>query len=307
MPDSIDPSTHIRLGGAKAVTRSRGNALRHGLTATTVVPPQYEQRVVEIREQLAADLKPVSANEQYYIDRMAHHAAALEVACRAEPASLRTSMATAGQIAALAGLPTGMVGDLEALIAVTCHATTQVARYRRAHERAYQQWSDYLYNLRSQRTTPAAAPPLPERYRTEAGCLAYLIERLRSASWRCTRCGASRGYWLASRTRRECRRCGAQHGPRTGTVMQHSRISLRSWILGVHHVLSVPTVSPRELADVVGIRRLATVRSIIRRIRSAMSSPARDFLLAGMTVAPSPPDGRSGQRRPTNRSNTTTR
>ena len=60
-----------------------------------------------------------------------------------------------------------------------------------------------------------------------------------------------------------------QIGLRSNTVMAHSPISLRQWFDAVRLLLWRPTIGAVELAEKVGLTRLATARSMMAKIRTA--------------------------------------
>lgn len=93
---------------------------------------------------------------------------------------------------------------------------------------------------------------------------------------------AARGYWLAQRRRWECQACRKQAGPRTGTVMAGSPLRLSVWFCAIQAVLAREELNGVELARRLHIRRLATVRSLVKKIVAASTSPHRSRLLAGL-------------------------
>lgn len=176
----------------------------------------------------------------------------------------------------------------------------RVLRYGRSHERGLLAILGKLSELAANRraaiaqplsTGAGAAVALPVRPRAtfeqllaggDTACEEYLLDRMRSASYRCPSCGAAHGYWIASRRRWECRRCRKQAGARSGTVMSGSPLRLSVWFRAVEIFVSQPELSAPELARALGIRRLSTVRGMIRKLRDALASPDRGRLLAGL-------------------------
>jgi len=104
-------------------------------------------------------------------------------------------------------------------------------------------------------------------------CEEYLKKRLQHASWPCPGCGSANGHWLPSRRCWECGRCRRQTGLRIGTVMQGSPIPLLKWFLAIQSLLIDPRTSTAEVGRRIGIDRDATVRRLIKKIRSAIASP----------------------------------
>ena len=77
---------------------------------------------------------------------------------------------------------------------------------------------------------------------------------------------------LAGRQRWECRRCRRQTSPRNGTVMERSRLRLTIWFKAIHRVLLEPEIQASQLAEAIGVARLATVRRVKSRILAALEA-----------------------------------
>ena len=123
---------------------------------------------------------------------------------------------------------------------------------------------------------------MPPAFVSEAACEAYLANRLRNEVHHCGKCGKSNGCFLPSRKVWECRACRAQTGLRTGTVMAGSPLPLLVWFNAIRLLLWRPTTGTADLADQVGLRRMTTVRAMVRRIREAMGADDASAQLAGL-------------------------
>ncbi len=77
-------------------------------------------------------------------------------------------------------------------------------------------------------------------------------------------------------------------GLRVGTVIERSALPLVKWFAAIRIVLLWPDVTTHDLSEKVGIKRGPTVRSVARRIRTAMASDNASKLLAGLDVVYSP-------------------
>jgi transposase-like protein len=95
-------------------------------------------------------------------------------------------------------------------------------------------------------------------------------------------CGHRRGWLLIRRRRWLCAGCNRQLGLRAGTVMERSPLALTAWFAAVRQVVRKRAISVQELAASIGIRRLATVRGVARRIREALDSGRATDRLAGL-------------------------
>ena len=288
--ESVAPAAaalHRRKGGPRTLegtTRSRTNALRHGLTATTLIDAVLPiGRVDELRAQLSVEMRPRTVVERLLVDEVARHAAMLEVGERAELAVLRHG---AAGLAAL-GLETK---DPEAILAsaVASDAIDRFSRYRRGHEKAVYAAIKALRELRVVDATSAVAPKAANRstpelsWQTEANCEAWLAERAAGGDWQCPRCGHPRANWLRKRKALQCQRCRRQTGLRAGTVMACSGLPLTVWFAAMVIVLEEPTIAAVELARRTRIRRLATAQTMLNRIRAALPANDANRRLAGL-------------------------
>ena len=64
--------------------------------------------------------------------------------------------------------------------------------------------------------------------------------------------------------------------------MAGSRLPLQAWFTSIRMLLQDDQTSTKQLSDVTGITRHATVRRMAEKIRQALTSPARSQLLAGL-------------------------
>lgn len=271
------------LGGPRTPAgkaQSCRNALKHGLTATTLLPTVLGPEILEAHlQRLAAEWQPQTATEKILVREMARHAAALHMVEVAEAAVLRCAAGAIGQ------LPPERIADDDYVLAaaVTSEAVDRVTRYRRAHEKAFHQALSHLEALRKHAPAslrpPAPAPPFSF---SEHGCRDYPLRRLRAADFVCPRCGNGKGYPLGSRSCWQCGACGRQAGLRVGTVMEGSHIPLSVWFAAIWKLSEAPDASLATLADITKISRVQTLRKMVGKILLAMASPDASRLLAGL-------------------------
>lgn len=265
--------------------RSRQNALRHGLSATTLLTEALgPERLKRHQQRLCAEWQPRSGTEEFLIREMARHAAALELVEEAELAVLRSGARTPLPMLGQDTRTDSELLDERLTAAISSDAPDRVTRYRRAHEKGFFAALRRLGELRSVPPSPPTSrlPAAAPRLATEADCASYLRARLEREQGPCPRCGPGPGYWLSRRGRWECGRCGRQIGLRTGTILARSPLPLSVWFRAIEVVLRNPDCAARELVQKLGMRRLATVRHLVRRIRAALESPRRTILLAGL-------------------------
>lgn len=322
MPASEETEERVRSveaepAGLLSPAPANGNALRHGLTATNLLEQVLGREAYDrLSAAIEGELLPTGPVEQALTRRISHHAAALDLARQAEWAALREGMRQAHALGAAslarpAANPAAAVAtefdshtaDAAISAAVSSEVLTRIVAYARSHERGLLGALAKLGDLKLQRAATAGDTHCPrrasgpvfgpegaadddeqhdgERY-DDSACETYLVRRMRSARYRCPACGGARGYWLAGRRRWECQACRKQAGPRSGTVMAGSPIRLSVWFRAIKLVVRQYDLDLDAFARRLGVRRLATVRAIVAKIRVALASPERNRLLAGL-------------------------
>ncbi|MCA9087234.1 MAG: transposase [Planctomycetaceae bacterium] len=268
-------------GGPKTPAGKRaasGNAIKHGLTAKSVLPDVLRNSDIDsLYEALCAEFAPHTATQKYLVREMARHQAAVEKIEHMEAAVLRQ-----GAHAALALLnkTDHDVVDVALAGAATSDAIDRLTRYRRSHERAYLRCLDALRSLQ-ERNLPTT-PPMPRQHLdTEQDCERYLAG-FSLKNFACLKCGAQSATNLKTAKALQCQSCRHQQGLRTGTIMARSRLPLLVWFRGIQAVLKQPAIATRDLAALMGVSRMATVRSVRRQIREALESTTSQVLLAGL-------------------------
>ena len=72
-----------------------------------------------------------------------------------------------------------------------------------------------------------------KRFDTEAKCAAFIARERWGNKPVCPRCETDRVYRVTGAMGYKCAGCRKRFSVRTGTVMEHSRVSLRSWLLAI--------------------------------------------------------------------------
>lgn len=270
---------------ASAIREPRANALKHGLTATTLLSRVVQtERLDHWVAELRTEHRPRTITEELLIREIARHASLLDITEQAEPAVMRQSMCALEQLA-LADDP--QLEDHRLAAAVTGDKLDRCARYRRVHEKALHQALDKLRIFRAEATsrTPDAESAVDQFASTEA-CELYLRRHLLAANWRCPACQSDQGHWLQRRKVWECARCAKQTGLRFGTVFEHSPLPLTTWFKAIRIYASQTDIRAEDLAERVGIQRPGTARSMLVRIRRAVGEEDLERGLAGLLAWP---------------------
>lgn len=291
------PSTAATTNAAPlpAPLGARGNAVQHGLSATTLLPEILGPELLAAeRARLAAEWQPRSPTEELLVNEIARHAAALHRAEQFEDAVLRI-----GALAGLAlpvGLPADHDGQDQVLsAAVTSDGAERLTRYRRTHEKGLYAALDRLREVQRARRLlpPAPAPPVPDEFATEADCAAYLRRRIEGGGCRCPRCDTARASWLAERRRWQCRGCRGQFGVRSGTVLERSPLPLHTWFAIIRCVVQDPDVPLADLVRATSLRRRSTLQAARHKVLAALQTPETCRRLAGLDAVFRPPQPRS--------------
>ncbi len=282
--DLLDPST-VPLAVSSTPAGSRrpspaGNAVRHGLTATKFLPDTLRLRTEHFAAELGRELRPVGCLELFHVNEIARHAAGMELAGHAEGAILRYCGQQQAQLDLLLDGDGQINADAIVTAAVSSQPLERLGRYRRLHERGFYSALSRLRDLQATRQESHTRAEFA-RFRDEHVCREYLRERARQSVRVCPRCGDRHGHWLA-RLRWECSACGLQLGLRWGSVMEGSRLPLRTWFAAIGEVLADPAIRPQQLQQAIDVPRLGTVRRLLRQIIAAIESPDVDRLLVGL-------------------------
>ena len=64
--------------------------------------------------------------------------------------------------------------------------------------------------------------------------------------------------------------------------MQRSPLPLATWFAAIRTVIFHPTISTSQLAATLGVKRTQTVRTMVKKIRAAISADNATELLAGL-------------------------
>lgn len=244
------------------------------------IPAELDVDASRYRQSLRDQLQPATALELILVDEMARHAASMEISAGAEGRVLRFAARHAEY---LHRAPADLERQAEAMIAasMTNHATERVERYGQVHRRAFYRALSQLQFLRSEKPI-GGDDRLPSAFESEEACEAYLLGRAQAARSPCPRCRKRKRHYLRARRCWECSSCGMQSGIRRGTVMESSPLPLNVWFKVILAVSREPSMAVRDLADRVGLTRVATVRNMAKKVQAAIDSPDAETRLAGL-------------------------
>jgi len=249
------------------------------LTAETVLPPELAARQATYATALHEEIQPQSALEFIFVNEIARHAAALDVATGAEAAALRVASQSNELFASL--LPAGVDSDDQRVIgAIGNEATERVCRYRRGHERALHGAIRGLAECRASLQHQESSGLL--YFASEGDCANYLHDWQVSRQWSCPHCRHTKRCFLQNRQRFECQGCGTQHGLRSGTILERSRLPMLTWFRAILALVDNPSLQTADLADATRVVRAETLSMLHTKVLDALRSPHRYVLLAGL-------------------------
>ncbi|MEY8612887.1 IS1595 family transposase [Parabacteroides segnis] len=109
------------------------------------------------------------------------------------------------------------------------------------------------------------------RFPTEESCVSYFRDiRLRQGVI-CPKCGGNTCKWLHGRKAFQCTGCGYSIPLTKGTVMEHSKLSLRTWFYAMHLMTSIKQVlSAKEVQYQLRIDQYPPVWLMMMKLRSIM-------------------------------------
>lgn len=275
--------TQQRSGSATDLGKQR-------LAVAKCLPDGIEQRSLDLESNLLQDHDPQSTEARILWKDVARQAAALEFVQKSESAAMRVGARNARKVAEATA--SGASHDVEVTaddILVAAYVNEfldKVSRYRRQRETALFRSLTLLQLItsKSERSVPKLTiEGFRRQFPDSESCEIYLRARREKSEWPCPQCDArSRKHWIKTRHCWECSRCGGQFGLRHASVMMNSPLSLEQWFLAIGTVCINHDTTAAQIAEALGINRLATARRMLATILRALRSPDRDQLLVGL-------------------------
>ena len=109
------------------------------------------------------------------------------------------------------------------------------------------------------------------RFPTEESCVSYFKDIRISQGVSCPNCGDKTDKWLQGRKAFLCMKCGCGIPLTKGTVMEHSKLSLRTWFYAMHLMTSIKQVlSAKEVQHQLRIEQYPPVWLMMMKLRNIM-------------------------------------
>ena len=123
-----------------------------------------------------------------------------------------------------------------------------------------------------------------QQFRTETGCVEYLVKLRWPAGFVCPRC-KSGGAWEIRRGRYKCRSCRRETSVTAGTLFQDSHKPLGFWFRALWQVTNQKSgANALSLQRALGLGSYATAWLWLHKMRRAMVRPGRDRLSGRVEV-----------------------
>jgi len=121
-----------------------------------------------------------------------------------------------------------------------------------------------------------------ENYPDEMSCkLAYKAKR-EAHGIVCKKCGSDSHKWKKKRMQWECKQCAYRTTLKSGTVMEHSKMSFQYWFIAMHFLTSTTkSFSAKEIQKQLGHNRYEPIWSMLHKIRSVMGIRDQSYTLIG--------------------------
>ncbi|HXT59942.1 MAG TPA: IS1595 family transposase [Pirellulales bacterium] len=285
LQDGAAPAGPVGADRAASATDEDGShapaTVAKALPEAEALPEALRIKSDEYRQALRAELQPRTALELVLVDEMARHAGAMEFSAAAEGHVLRYGARNNGLLRPDAPHDQELAHEAMFAAAISTNAADRAEKFGQQHRRAFYRALGQLQLLRGQDGPIADVEPAAV-FDGERACETYLLGRMQAQPRRCPRCAKTKHHYLKHRRRWECAACGAQYGLRAGTVMARSPLPLAVWFAAILAVCADPQIMVDDLAERIGVRRRATVRSMLRAIRGATESGESEELLAGL-------------------------
>jgi len=122
-----------------------------------------------------------------------------------------------------------------------------------------------------------------QRFPDETACKEHYRDMRIRKGIICKKCGGKNHYWLSSRWQFECKVCHFRTTLKSGTVMENSNLSFRTWYLAIVFMTATKKgISACEMQRQLGYKRYMTVWWLMHRIRVVMGKRDDLYKLAGM-------------------------
>ena len=120
------------------------------------------------------------------------------------------------------------------------------------------------------------------RFKDEESCRAYLKEKREAEGVICKKCGSKDHYWLATLNCWKCKSCGTWTNLRKGTIMEKSKLPVRTWFMCIHLMTSITkSFSALEMQKQLGLTSYESAWYMMQKTRKVMGKRDACYKLKG--------------------------
>lgn len=120
------------------------------------------------------------------------------------------------------------------------------------------------------------------RFPTEKSCVDYFKDIRLKVLGACPKCGHSEYYWLSGKQSFECKFCRRRIPLTKGTVMEHSKLPMRTWFYTMHLMTSIKQVlSAKEVQHQLHMSEYPPVWLMMMKLRNIMGKRESIYRLSG--------------------------
>ena len=124
-----------------------------------------------------------------------------------------------------------------------------------------------------------------DRFGSDEACYEFLRDSRYPDGFKCRRCGGAKAYDRADRWGVVCAQCTLITSVTAGTVMDNSKIPLKSWMVAAWLlVTSKRGISALELQRQLGLKSYKSAFGLLHKLRRAMVAPQRTKLDGAVEV-----------------------
>lgn len=121
-----------------------------------------------------------------------------------------------------------------------------------------------------------------EKYSDEAKCIESLRDLRLKEGVVCKKCGHKEHYFRKGDLKFECKKCHSRQSLRSGTVMEHSNLPIRYWMLCIKLMtLTKKSFSALEMQRIIGHKRYEPIWLMMHKIRLVMGKRDMEYQLNG--------------------------
>lgn len=123
-----------------------------------------------------------------------------------------------------------------------------------------------------------------QKFPDEDACRLKIKEQRDQMGVICRKCNCKDHFWLENKQCYECKSCHSRQSLRSGTVMQHSKLPYRYWLITIHLLTSTKkSFSTEELRIQLGHKRYQPIWEMTNKLRDVMGKRDNLYQLTGET------------------------